>query len=355
MPHRGSAIILITAIFIGSSAAAATLTRLSTGRGAEIVLKGDIAREDAEALENLMRAINEEGQPVRALRLDSPGGNLLGAIALARFIRSHAEMSTTVGSGSVCASACFLAFSAGSRKFADYNSFVGVHGVADGHGGVSEETEAATRMMARIGNEFGVPPEITGKIIATPPDEIAWLTPDDLRQMGATMIGRPAPRRADAGSGVADMARVSAPLYLAQSAAAAADRGDYDTAIRLWRQLAARAHGPSQYNLGEMYYAGRGVAQDYGEAAKWYQRAAEQGIPAAQLDVGVAYALGRGVPKDLRKAYMWLSVAALTYTTAGERSQAAKARDLVSAHMTADEIAAAKRLSDEWAPAHVRF
>lgn len=349
MPHRGSAIILITAIVMGSSAAAATLTRLSTGRGAEIVLKGDIAREDAEALENLMRAINEEGQPVRALRLDSPGGNLLGAIALARFIRRHAEISTSVGSGSTCASACFLAFSAGSRKFADYNSFVGVHGVADGHGGVSEETEAATRMMARIGNEFGVPAEITGKIIATPPDEIAWLTPDDLRQMGATMIGRPAstPRRADAGSGVADLARVSAPLYLAQSAAEAADSGDYDTAIRLWRQLAARGHGASEYNLGEMYYAGRGVAQDYGEAAKWYERAAEQGVPAAQLEMGVACALGRGVPRDLRKAYMWLSIAALTYATEEERARAAKARDLVSRHMTASEIAAAQRLTDE--------
>ena len=168
--------------------------------------------------------------------------------------------------------------------------------------------------------------------------------------MGVVLTGEPA-RVADALPEANAMTALEPPVLssLTKNASEAADRGDYATAIRLWRQLAEHGHGASQYNLGEMYYAGKGVPRDYGAAVKWYQRAAEQGIPAAQLDVGVAYALGRGVPQDLEKAYMWLSIASLTYSTEEGRSQAAKARDLISSHMTPSEITAARKLTGGWA------
>jgi hypothetical protein len=350
MSHRGGAFVLIASIIACSQADAASLTKIDSARGSEIALTGDIAPGDADALESLVRAGEESGATVSVLRLDSPGGNLLGGIALARFIRRHPEISTEVDAGAMCASACFLAFSAGRRKFADYNSFIGVHAVADDFGNVTAETESATQTLARINNELGVPAEITDKMISTSPDEIAWLTSDDLKQMGAVMLGNPAlsPNpHAETGA----IASFEPPILssLTKSATEAADRGDYATAIRLWRQLAEQGHGASQYNLGQMYYVGKGVTQNYRAAARWYQRAAEQGIPAAQLDVGVAYALGRGVPQDLAKAYMWLSLAAITYPTEEERARAAKARDLISTHMTSDEIAAAKRLTGGWA------
>jgi hypothetical protein len=184
-------------------------------------------------------------------------------------------------------------------------------------------------------------------MIATSPDEIVWLKPDELQSMGVVMLGK----STHAGDSTGSIASLDAPQVssLTASASEAADRGDYATAIRLWRQLAERGHGASQYNLGEMYYSGKGVAQDYGAAVKWYQRAAERGVPEAQLDVGVAYALGRGVPQDLEKAYMWLSIAANTYPTDKERTQAEKARSLISTHMTSDEITAAKKLTGGWA------
>ena len=348
MADRRRAIVLIASIIACSQSDAASLTRLDSEKGSEIALMGDIAPGDADALESLVRAAEEGGSTVSVLRLDSPGGNLLGGIALARVIRRHPELSTKVDSGAMCASACFLAFSAGGRRFADYNSFIGVHAVADDFGRVTAETESATQTMARFNNELGVPAEITEKMISTPPDEIAWLTPDDLRQMGAVMLGKPPQNPRAEASAIASFAP---PILssLTKSASEAADRGDYATAIRLWRQLAEQGHGASQYNLGEMYYVGKGVAQNYRAAARWYERAAEQGIPAAQLDVGVAYALGRGVPQDLEKAYMWLSIAVITYPTEEERARAAKARDLISTHMTSDEIAAAKRLTGGWA------
>jgi len=57
---------------------------------------------------------------------------------------------------------------------------------------------------------------------------------------------------------------------------AAAQRGDYATALRLWRPLAEQGDAAAQYNLGNMYVKGAGVPQDDAEAVKWYRLAAEQ-------------------------------------------------------------------------------
>ena len=54
-----------------------------------------------------------------------------------------------------------------------------------------------------------------------------------------------------------------------EDAAAAYNRGDYATAVRLWQPLANGGDADAQFNLGQLYYRGRGVPQDYAEAAKW--------------------------------------------------------------------------------------
>jgi TPR repeat protein len=90
---------------------------------------------------------------------------------------------------------------------------------------------------------------------------------------------------------------------------AAAERGDYATAIREWRPLAEQGDAKAQYNLGVMYKKGMGVAQDYGQAVKWYRRAAEQGYAEAQNNLGVMYGNGRGVVEDYVTAHMWGNIA----------------------------------------------
>ncbi|GAB6068870.1 hypothetical protein JCM13664_21910 [Methylothermus subterraneus] len=44
---------------------------------------------------------------------------------------------------------------------------------------------------------------------------------------------------------------------------AAANRGDYATALKEWRPLAEQGDAVAQYNLGVMYDNGLGVPQDY--------------------------------------------------------------------------------------------
>ena len=47
-----------------------------------------------------------------------------------------------------------------------------------------------------------------------------------------------------------------------ENAIAAAQRGDYATAVRLWRPLAEQGNAPAQFHLGFMHGMGQGVPQD---------------------------------------------------------------------------------------------
>jgi TPR repeat protein len=58
---------------------------------------------------------------------------------------------------------------------------------------------------------------------------------------------------------------------------AAYSRGDYATAMQLWRPLADRGDADAQFDLGVLYQNGQGVPQDYAAALNWYRKAADQG------------------------------------------------------------------------------
>ena len=135
-----------------------------------------------------------------------------------------------------------------------------------------------------------------------------------------------------------------------EDAQAAYLRGDYASAMRLWRPLADQRNAGAQNNLGTVYGHGQGVARDYAEAVKWYRKAADQGLVEAQYNLGMMYYNGRSVPEDYALAYMWLNLAASRAVDTEIRDGAIKARDLVAAKMTPDQIAEAQRMAREWVP-----
>ena len=85
----------------------------------------------------------------------------------------------------------------------------------------------------------------------------------------------------------------------------ATERGDYQTAFKLWLPLAEQGNASAQFNLGNMYRRGQGVKQDNFEAVKWYRKAAEQGNAKAQVLLGLAYLLGKGVQFNKSLAKEW--------------------------------------------------
>jgi len=88
------------------------------------------------------------------------------------------------------------------------------------------------------------------------------------------------------------------------------ERGDYETALREFKILAAQKDSRGQYGLGLMYDLGTGVPTDFEEAIKWYLLSAKQGNADAQNNLATMYAEGEGVEKDANKAAMWYEHAA---------------------------------------------
>lgn len=118
-------------------------------------------------------------------------------------------------------------------------------------------------------------------------------------------------------------------------AAAAADKGDYATALKLFRSLAERGDSGAQYAIGRMYAKGQGMPKDSAEAMKWFDKAneqskalqaynrsdfatarkvftplAEKGQALAEYILGLMYANGQGVPESYTEALKWLQKAA---------------------------------------------
>lgn len=157
---------------------------------------------------------------------------------------------------------------------------------------------------------------------------------------------------------------------------AAHARGDYVSALKIFRSLAAQGDPKAQYNLGQMslegqgiaqnypdaakwfrlaavqgdalaqhnlavlYENGQGIAQDYSEARKWYRLAAAQGIARSQSNLGLMYGKGQGGPKDLLRAHMWLSLGAMQ-----GNANAAKNRDVAEKMMTSQQITEAQKMA----------
>ena len=116
-------------------------------------------------------------------------------------------------------------------------------------------------------------------------------------------------------------------------------KGDYATAVNVWRPLAEKGDADAAFNLGQAYRLGRGVVINLAAAQTWLERAAkgdhldaqttlglllfqngnrigglrwlkvaaERGEPRGMLVYGTALYNGDGVPRDPVLAYAYVS------------------------------------------------
>ena len=65
--------------------------------------------------------------------------------------------------------------------------------------------------------------------------------------------------------------------------------GNFDQAVKEWREPARKGDPDAQFNMAQAYKLGRGVKQDLNLAADWYKRAAAQGHLQAADSLGHLY------------------------------------------------------------------
>ncbi|HLJ48233.1 MAG TPA: tetratricopeptide repeat protein [Bryobacteraceae bacterium] len=120
---------------------------------------------------------------------------------------------------------------------------------------------------------------------------------------------------------------------------------DYNAAFNEWKPIADSGDPNAQFNIGLMYFDGKGVPQDFEKAVEWFRRAANQGYAKAQKNLGEMYYSGKGVKRDYVQAYVWLSVCAAS----GDQN-CVDHRDIVAGKLNAGKLSTAQRQARDWKP-----
>ena len=108
---------------------------------------------------------------------------------------------------------------------------------------------------------------------------------------------------------------------------------DFKAAAEFFEKAAVVGHKNAQYNLGILYYTGKGVDKNLRKAFSWFQKAAQQGHTLAEFNLGYLYYSGAGVAKNDVLAYRLFSAAAAKGNT-----KAIKARDTLAKSLPPEVI-----------------
>ena len=123
------------------------------------------------------------------------------------------------------------------------------------------------------------------------------------------------------------------------------ESGQFEAARQALYPAARSGNADAEELIGVMYAMGLGVERDDVRAFEWYLRSAMKGHPGAQSGIGWYYEVGRGVEKDLVRAYLWYALSAI-----GGDPDAVISIEEVTRKMTADQIAHAQELIDDYRP-----
>jgi hypothetical protein len=228
----------------------------------DVFAQGEIVDGDAARLATFLRTLPATGGTTY-LDLNSPGGDVGEAFEMAKVI-ANSRASTVIHSGGSCASACFWMFAAGQRLWMSNNARLGVHSPSDARTGT--ETSEGTVDLARLSHKLGIPDSIVVAMINTPPDDMTWLTPNQLAEMGVTVIpdrvtamaSPPAPSYTPAPASLPAPAPAYAPAPAVPHAASAdptqafMEGANERRAYEAW--FASLAEG-SQFKQGALYWA----------------------------------------------------------------------------------------------------
>jgi hypothetical protein len=147
---------------------------------------GRIEGNEAELLVTFIRSLPQsvQNRRVAGFVFNSPGGNVSGAFAIAKFIHDH-KPNTGVAAGGACASACVIMWATGALKSAAPDSRIGVHNssldLSDTDDSESFDAEnLSDALVAKYLAAWGAPADVVGHLMMTGPDDVYWLTPTDL-------------------------------------------------------------------------------------------------------------------------------------------------------------------------------
>jgi hypothetical protein len=148
------------------------------------VLKAEGSIEPGSAA-RLAEELTQRGEYVRTVSLNSPGGAVEDAMAMARTLRER-KIGTEVADGALCASSCPLVFAGGLTRKAGEKAAIGVHqfyaAMKDdlSRDQVMSDAQATTARISRHLADMGVDPALWLHALDTPPRALYYLSAKEL-------------------------------------------------------------------------------------------------------------------------------------------------------------------------------
>ena len=139
--------------------------------------------------------IEQFGEYVKTIALNSPGGSVADAIAMGKLIRDKG-FATSVASGALCASSCPLVFAGGKDRVATSGSAIAVHQIyaatpsdsslasrLEAAGNAMADAQSMTAEISRYLSGMGIDAEVWLRALETPPDRLSYFSADDLTRL----------------------------------------------------------------------------------------------------------------------------------------------------------------------------
>lgn len=178
-----AAIAAIAAVRL-AEAATITVKPLGSGMPPAVFVTGEIVEGDADRFRIMTASL-----PQAIVVLRSPGGSAAEGVGISGIIRENGY-TTYVASGSLCASACGIAWLGGARRAMSINARIGFHAAYFRTAFGTEDAGGANAILgAFLAKELGLPLTAVAYVTRqSGPDHLEWLNPGEARQVGIEMV-----------------------------------------------------------------------------------------------------------------------------------------------------------------------
>lgn len=163
--------------------------------GGVLLAEGTI---DPGAAGRFASEIEDRGEYIRSVSLNSPGGSVDDAIAMSKLIREK-NIATKITEKALCASSCPIVFAGGVTRSAEKDAIVGVHQVftlsteRPSAEQAMSSAQAATARVARHLDEMDIGAGLWIHALETPPNQLYYLTPAEMAEYRLTTDAIPVP------------------------------------------------------------------------------------------------------------------------------------------------------------------
>ena len=150
--------------------------------GRVVLVSGPIQDGDSDRFEI---ALAEQIEQPKTVALHSPGGAIHEALRIGQIIRD-AGMDTMIGPDAVCSSACPIMLFAGVERIISKDGWIGMHQAYLGENTFLTSRDTAYTVQATQAKvmsfiaEMGVDPLVLSHAMATPPEDIYYLLPEQI-------------------------------------------------------------------------------------------------------------------------------------------------------------------------------